>query len=159
MGATLATKRTTAERLAEGVDPNALVVEPYANPFRTWALEEDYLGFKKLFEENKVDCYIVNTGAFMGKDVTKEITLGSIESIVEGTAKFEPFGKIDGMSYIPFEGYIPDFSDAEYKDQVAKRMQDRVAFIEMKQTDNEGYDKLPDEALAAMKKIAEQAKA
>jgi phosphoenolpyruvate carboxykinase (ATP) len=32
MGATLATKRTTAERLAEGVDPNALVVEPYANP-------------------------------------------------------------------------------------------------------------------------------
>lgn len=37
MGATLATKRTSAERLAEGVDPNALVVEPYANPFRTTA--------------------------------------------------------------------------------------------------------------------------
>ena len=35
MGATLATKRSTAERLKEGVDPNALVVEPYANPFRT----------------------------------------------------------------------------------------------------------------------------
>ena len=35
MGATLATKRSSAERLKEGVDPNALVVEPYANPFRT----------------------------------------------------------------------------------------------------------------------------
>ena len=38
MGATLATKRSTAERLAPGVDPNALVVEPYANPFRTYPL-------------------------------------------------------------------------------------------------------------------------
>lgn len=48
MGATLATKRTTAERLAEGVDPNALVVEPYANPFRTYPLSEDYNKFKAL---------------------------------------------------------------------------------------------------------------
>ncbi len=38
MGATLATKRSSAERLAPGVDPNKLVVVPYANPFRTsWA--------------------------------------------------------------------------------------------------------------------------
>ena len=42
MGATLATKRTSAERLAKGVDPNALVVEPYANPFRVYPLEMDY---------------------------------------------------------------------------------------------------------------------
>jgi len=35
MGATLATKRTTAEKLLPGVDPEALVFEPYANPFRT----------------------------------------------------------------------------------------------------------------------------
>ena len=42
MGATLATKRTSAERLAPGVDPDALVVEPYANPFRTYPLEVDY---------------------------------------------------------------------------------------------------------------------
>ena len=41
MGATLATKRSTAERLAPGVDPNALVVEPYANPFRTYPLAND----------------------------------------------------------------------------------------------------------------------
>lgn len=157
MGATLATKRTTAERLAEGVDPNALVVEPYANPFRTYPLSDDYNGFKKLFQENSVDCYIFNTGFFMDKKVTKEATLGSLEAIVEGKATFKPFGNIEGLSYLPVEGFDPDFSDASYKEQVAKRMNDRVEFIESRKTFMDGYNKLPEEALEAMKKIAEQA--
>lgn len=158
MGATLATKRTTAERLAEGVDPNALVVEPYANPFRTYPLANDYICFKKLFEVNGLDCYIFNTGFFMDKKVTKEITLGSIEKIVENTAEFVPFGKIEGLSYIPYEGFIPDFSDKEYKNQVVLRMNDRVAYIESRKTFMDGYNKLPEEALDAMKKVAEEAK-
>ncbi|MFQ7499965.1 MAG: phosphoenolpyruvate carboxykinase (ATP), partial [Blautia coccoides] len=54
MGATLATKRSTAERLAPGVDPNKLVVVPYANPFRTYPLADDYEKFKKLVEEKNV---------------------------------------------------------------------------------------------------------
>ena len=66
MGATLATKRSSAERLKEGVDPNALVVEPYANPFRTYPLVNDYEKFKKLVAEKDVACYIINTGDFMG---------------------------------------------------------------------------------------------
>ena len=49
MGAALATKRSTAERLAPGVDPDALVFEPYANPFRTYPLAQDYLKFKSLY--------------------------------------------------------------------------------------------------------------
>lgn len=159
MGATLATKRTTAERLAEGVDPNALVVEPYANPFRTYPLADDYNGFKKLFEENNVECYIFNTGFFMEKKVTKEATLGSLEAIVEGRAAFKPFGSIEGMSYLPVEGFEPDFGDAEYAAQVAARMNDRVRFIEQCETALDGYNKLPAEALEAMKKVAEQAKA
>jgi phosphoenolpyruvate carboxykinase (ATP) len=64
MGATLATKRTTAEKLAEGVDKDALVFEPYANPFRTYPLEQDYEKFKALFENRGVQCYIINTGHF-----------------------------------------------------------------------------------------------
>ena len=72
MGATLATKRSSAERLKEGVDPNALVVEPYANPFRTYPLVNDYEKFKKLVAEKNVACYIINTGDFMGKKVQKE---------------------------------------------------------------------------------------
>lgn len=157
MGATLATKRTTAERLAPGVDPNALVVEPYANPFRTYPLADDYLGFKKLFEENNVDCYILNTGAFMDKDVPKEVTLSCIEKIVEGTAEWKPFGAIEGLSYMPISGIEPDFNDKNYVEQVSKRMNDRVSFIESRETEKDGYDKLPSESLQAMKKLAEQA--
>lgn len=157
MGATLATKRTTAERLAEGVDPNALVVEPYANPFRTYPLADDYASFKKLFEENNVECYIFNTGSFMDKKVPKEVTLGSLEAIVENRASFKPFGKIDGMDYMPVDGFEPDFSDKSYAEQVAKRMEDRVSFIKSCETLKEGFNKLPDEALATMKKVAEQA--
>lgn len=156
MGATLATKRTSAERLAEGVDPNALVVEPYANPFRTYQLIHDYEVFKKLFAEAGVDCYIMNTGAFMGKDITKEITLGSLELIVEKTATFKDIG-LPGMSYLPVEGYEPDFGDASYKSQFVARMQDRVEFIKTKAKERNGYDKLPDEALKCMEAIAEKA--
>ena len=63
------------------MDPNKLVVEPYANPFRTYPLANDYLKFKKLVEEKNVDCYIINTGDFMGKKIPKEVTLGVIEKI------------------------------------------------------------------------------
>jgi phosphoenolpyruvate carboxykinase (ATP) len=157
MGATLATKRTTAERLAEGVDPNALVVEPYANPFRTYALGNDFVSFKKLFEENKVDCYILNTGDMMGKKIPKEVTLGILESIIEDKATFKPFGKIESFEYMPVEGFIPDFNDAKYTEQLANRMLDRVAFIEDCSKAMGGFNKLPDEALTAMKEVAAQA--
>jgi phosphoenolpyruvate carboxykinase (ATP) len=157
MGATLATKRTSAERLAEGVDPNALVVEPYANPFRTYPLAEDYKKFKALFEERNVACYIINTGAFMGKKVTKETTLGLVEQIVEGTAKFESLGNLSGLEYIPVEGFEPDFNDAEYRKQFIARMKDRAQFIESRNTFKEGFDKLPEEALNAMNKVVSEA--
>ncbi|MBP3347524.1 MAG: phosphoenolpyruvate carboxykinase (ATP) [Clostridia bacterium] len=156
MGATLATKRTTAERLAAGVDPNALVVEPYANPFRTYPLSEDYGKFKQLFEERNVDCYILNTGFFMDKKVTKEITLGSIEAIVENTANFVPFGNIDNMYCLDIDGFNADFNDAEYVEQLKARMADRVNFIRSKETAQGGFDKLPDEAVAAIEKLAAQ---
>jgi len=152
MGATLATKRTSAERLAPGVDPDALVVEPYANPFRTYPLAQDYEGFRALFAERGLDCYIFNTGHFMDKKVPKEVTLESLEAIIEGKAKFVPFG-LSGFSYMPVEGIDPDFSDAAYKKQLAARMKDRVDFI----TSRNEFDKLPDEALQAMTKAVEEA--
>lgn len=153
MGATLATKRTSAERLAPGVDPDALVVEPYANPFRTYRLADDYNGFRALFAEKGLDCYIFNTGHFMDKKVTPQMTLGSLEMIIEGKASFKPFGNIDGMSYLPVEGMEPDFSDAEYKRQLVARMKDRIDFISSR---NE-FDKLPQETLDVMNQVVEQA--
>jgi phosphoenolpyruvate carboxykinase (ATP) len=156
MGATLATKRTTAERLAAGVDPNALVVEPYANPFRTYPLANDYEKFKKLVGERHVDCYILNTGEFMGKKVKPADTLGVIEAIVEGTATFKQWGPFEDIEIFEWEGFVPNLNDPEYKAQLKARMNDRVAFIESKETAKGGYDKLPADALEALKKVVSE---
>ena len=41
-------------------------------------------------KEKNVDCYIVNTGDFMGKKVQPKDTIGILEAIVEGRAQFKP---------------------------------------------------------------------
>ncbi len=156
MGATLATKRSSAERLAAGVDPNALVVVPYANPFRTYPLVNDYEKFKKLVAEKNVDCYIVNTGDFMGKKVQPKDTLGILESIVEKKATFKKWGPFSDIEIMDWEGFVPDMNDKEYVDQLKARMTDRYNFVESMNTVKGGYDKLPAEALAAIKKVVDE---
>jgi len=157
MGATLATKRTTAERLVEGVDPNALVVEPYANPFRVYPLEMDYVRFKKLIEDG-VACYILNTGDFMGKKVQPKHTLGIIESIVEGTAKFEKWENFSDIEIMQIEGFEATFTDADYSEQFVKRMYDRIEFIKSRDLAKAGMDKLPADALEALENVVSQVK-
>ena len=156
MGATLATKRTTAERLAKGVDPNALVVEPYANPFRVYPLEMDYNRFKQLIEDG-VDCYILNTGDFMGTKVQPKHTLGIIEAIVEGTAKFHKWENFSDIEIMDIEGFDATFNNTEYKEQFVKRMQDRIEFVKSRETEKAGLDKLPDDALEALERVIKQA--
>ncbi len=158
MGATLATKRSSAERLAPGADPNALVVVPYANPFRTYPLANDYEKFKKLVEEKNVDCYIINTGDFMGKKVQPKDTLGILEAIVDKTAEFKQWGPFSDIEIFEWEGFVPDLHDASYAEQLKARMEDRVKFVANTATVKEGYDKLPEDALAALQKIVEELK-
>ncbi|MBE7064942.1 MAG: phosphoenolpyruvate carboxykinase (ATP) [Ruminococcaceae bacterium] len=153
MGATLATKRSTAERLAPGVDPNALVVEPYANPFRTYPLVNDYEKFKKLVGDKNVDCYIINTGDFMGKKVQPKDTLGVIEAIVEGKADFKPWGPFEDIEIFEWEGFVPDLNDAEYVKQLKARMHDRLEFVQSRDDVKGGFDKLPADAVAALAKV------
>lgn len=155
MGATLATKRTSAERLAEGVDPNALVVEPYANPFRVYPLEMDYTRFKQLFDDG-VDCYILNTGDFMGKKVQPKDTLGIIESIVEGKAAFEQWGNLSDVKIMKWEGFEADLNNSEYKEEFKKRMFDRINFIKSREVEKAGLDKLPPDAAEALERVVEQ---
>ena len=157
MGATLATKRSSAERLAPGADPNALVVEPYANPFRTYPLANDYLKFKKLVGDKNVDCYIINTGDFMGKDITKEDTLGVIEAVVDGVAKFEQWGPFSDIEIMPWAGFVPNLKDKDYVAQLKARMLDRANFVKSKEGDRGGYDKLPADALEAIEKVVKEA--
>ena len=156
MGATLATKRTSAERLAKGVDPNALVVEPYANPFRVYPLEMDYTRFKQLIEDG-VDCYILNTGEFMGTKVKPCHTLGIIEAIVENRANFHKWENFSDIEIMDIEGFDTSFNNAEYKEQFVARMQDRIAFVESRETEKGGLDKLPADALEALKAVIAQA--
>ncbi|MBQ3312070.1 MAG: phosphoenolpyruvate carboxykinase (ATP) [Candidatus Gastranaerophilaceae bacterium] len=156
MGATLATKRTSAERLAAGVDPNALVVEPYANPFRVYPLSMDYERFKHLIEDG-VDCYILNTGEFMGTKVKKEHTLGIIEAIVEGSAKFHKWGNLTDIEIMDVDGFDASFENRDFAEQFKARMQDRIAFVKSRETEKNGIDKLPADALEALENVVKQA--
>lgn len=157
MGATLATKRSSAERLAKGVDPNALVVEPYANPFRVYPLSTDYTRFKQLIQDG-VDCYILNTGEFMGTKVKPAHTLGIIEAIVEGSAKFHKWENFSDIEIMDIEGFDASFKNKDYADQFIARMNDRINFVQSRETEKAGIDRLPADALEALQKVVQQAK-
>ena len=152
MGATLATKRTTAERLAPGVDPNALVIESYANPFRTYPLSVDYERFKRLIEDG-VDCFVLNTGDFMGKKIPPAVTLSLLESVVDGTAEFVPFGGLPGMETVSVAGFEVAFDDA-YIVQLYNRMLDRLAFVRSREVEKGGMDRLPTDAADALRTVS-----
>lgn len=154
LGATLATKRTSAERLAKGVDPNALVFEPYANPFRTYPLKDDYNKFKILFEKG-VQCYILNTGFFMDVKVQPKDTLGILEGLVE--KKEIGFKKLFGMDLIDY-ATGPDIASPEenkWKEDFMGQIQKRIAYIETLS----GREKLPEETQDSLLKVVEALKA
>ena len=108
---------------------------------------------KKLVEEKNVDCYIVNTGDFMGKKVQPKDTLGILEAIVEGKAEFKQWGAFEDIEIMEWEGFVPDLNDEEYKAQLKNAMQNRVNAVEGFAVNKDGYDKLPEEALEALKKL------
>lgn len=150
MGATLATKRTTAEKLAEGVDMNALVIEPYANPFRTYPLANDYEKFKELFENRNMECYIINTGHFIDKKIPKEVTLELLEKLALKKGEFKQLGGFAEIEYMEVEGYVPDMKDKGYKDMWKKSLDYRKNFLLDMESFKGGIDKLPKEALDAI---------
>jgi phosphoenolpyruvate carboxykinase (ATP) len=160
MGATLATKTSTAERVKAGTDMNALRIVPYANPFRTYPLVNDYNAFKKLIEEKNVACYIVNTGDFMGTKCQPADTLGILEDIVEDKIQFEQWGPFEDVEIAnTWSGKTAEFkvdlNDPDYKAALKNAMQNRVDAVEGFNTKDGGYDKLPEEALNAVKKLVD----
>lgn len=147
-GATLATKRSTAENVI-GSDRNTLVIEPFADPFRAYPLKEDYQDFKELFEKRDVDCYIVNTGNYNGLDVTKEVTLASLEKIANDQAKFQNFGNLPGLAYIAIDGYPVDFTNQEYVAKLKSRLETRKDWLTQYDHNHPGQE-LPDELDACL---------
>lgn len=149
MGATLATKRSSAERLTDDVDRNALVIEPYANPFRTYPLAHDYNKFKELFEKRNVSCYIFNTGYFIDKKVPKEVTLDSLEMIVNGKAEFKPWANFNNIEYLEIDGFENEM-DQEYINLLTNSINYRIEFLKSMEINKNGRDKLPTEAINAL---------
>ncbi|MBE5865493.1 MAG: phosphoenolpyruvate carboxykinase, partial [Lachnospiraceae bacterium] len=87
---------------------------------------------------------------------------GILETIVEGKAKFEKWANFDDIEIMyEWDGktadFTPDLNNADYVAALKAAMQSRVNAVEGFATNKEGYDKLPDEALEALKKLVEQA--
>ena len=53
-------------------------------------------------------------------------------------------------------GFVPDLNSKEYVDTLKARMKDRVDFVKSCDTAKEGYDKLPEEAAAAIQKVCDE---
>lgn len=157
-GVTLATKRSTAENVSSAAR-DALVIEPFADPFRAYPLAEDYQDFKELIADHQVNCYVINTGAFNDQDIGKDLTLGILEDIFTGAKDqdWKPFGKLPHMSYLPFAGYPVDFSDQNYAAKVQARLQTRLDWVEKFNQDHP-HALLPGEISAALKVLIAAAK-
>lgn len=155
MGATLATKRSSAERLVEGADRNALVIEPYANPFRTYPLGDDYKKFKELFENRKVDCYIFNTGFHLDKKVPKEVTLSSLEKVVNRETDFKSWSNFKDIEYLPIKGFVREI-DNDYAELMENSINYRIEFLEKMKNVRGGRDQLPEEALKSLYKMKDE---
>ena len=152
LGCTLVTTRTSAENVK---NVGEVVVEPYANPFRVYPLVDDYQAFKKLFE-NGVECYIINTGKFLGNDITPGVTLNIIEQNVDKEAEFVPFGPISELEYVEIDGYEVPFDDEKYLERLRDNMLTRVDHLNKSLSVSEAPNKLPDEIANSIENIANQ---
>lgn len=153
MGCTLVTKRSSAENV-ENV--GEVVVEPYANPFRVYPLVDDYMAFKKLFDEKNVECYIINTGKFLDQDIPPAVTLGSIENNVENTAKYTTFGPVEAFEYVDIDDYEVPFEDEEYLKQLQKNMQVRIEHLKTTVAEEEAPHDLPAEIIESIQTVVDQ---
>lgn len=156
-GATLATKRSSAENLVGNVDRNALVIEPFADPFRAYPLAEDYADFKSLFAQHQVDCYILNTGYYNGKKIPKEVTLGILEDIVNQKMTWQDFGPLKHLSYAPLNDFPVDFTDKDYVAMLRTRLQIRLDWITNYTATHQQYP-LPAEISAGLTDLIAQLK-
>ena len=103
-----------------------------------------------------VECYILNTGEFMGTKVKPEHTLSIIESIVEGTAKFQKWENFSDIQIMDLDGFDTSFSNKEYKKQFIARMKDRIEFVKSREKEKGGIDKLPADALEALQAVVNE---
>ena len=86
----------------------------------------------------------------MGAKVKPAHTLSILESIIEGTAKWVPFGDFTGMQVLPLDDFKIDLNDKNYREQLLARFKDRLNFVKSRDTELGGLDKLPENAHKAL---------
>lgn len=155
-GLTLATKRSTAENVLPETDLDRLVIEPFANPFRAYPLTEDYQDFKELFEQQTVDCYVLNTGYFNGQKISPQQTLSCIEAVINNTETFLPFGPLSSMSYAPTDSLLPDFHDPNYLVKIQDSLSHRLEFIQQQKNERQDDPVLPNEIELFIQKLIDE---
>ncbi|MDR1921176.1 MAG: phosphoenolpyruvate carboxykinase (ATP) [Candidatus Adiutrix sp.] len=149
LGATLMTKRTSAENITPD-EMKKLVFEPFANPFRVYPLYEDCFGYAKVFESG-CECYVWSGGGggwWDGDDqkskpvgLTASLTLQT--AILTGSLEWEPWDLAAG-AWLPtratvdkilpgyYDAFNPDLAPnrAEYLVTLADRFAQRIAYLE-----------------------------
>ena len=93
-------------------------------------------------------------------DGTCMIAKKPLRDFVEGKANFVQWGNFEDVEIMyEWEGktadFTPDMNDAEYVAALKNAMQNRVDAVKGFETKKEGYDKLPEEALAAVQKLVD----
>jgi phosphoenolpyruvate carboxykinase (ATP) len=139
-GASLMTKRSLAEALKSIEEQFSLVIEPFAQPFRSWRLNTECRMFQLFLELFKPATVILNTGDFMGKDINLELSRDRIlPKLTGGDLDFMPWHIVPkkmvslikkgtlGKEYD--RTFTPETSDHEYVSRFVERMQTRIDFL------------------------------
>jgi len=139
-GASLMTKRTLAEALKTIEEQFALVIEPFAQPFRAWSLNTECRMFQLFLELFRPVTVIMNTGDFMGEDITLTLSRDMIlPALTDDTLQFSPWRIVPGkmMSMIKKgvcgddydRKFVPKVKDPAYVARFVNRMQTRIDFL------------------------------
>jgi phosphoenolpyruvate carboxykinase (ATP) len=139
-GASLMTKRSLAESLKSLKEQYALIIEPFAQPFRAWRLNTECRMFQLFLERFQPSTVVLNTGDFLGCDITLPLSRDLIlPALTSGRLAFSPWRIVpDKMVSLVKKGalghdydrhFVPKISDPEYVKRFVDRMQSRIDYL------------------------------
>ncbi len=139
-GASLMTKRSLAEALKSVAEQFTLVIEPFAQPFRSWRLNTECRMFQLFLELCRPVTVILNTGDFMGQDITLDLSRDLLlPALTRDELEFSPWRIVPGqMVSLPRKDSLgkeydrlfkPKTSDQAYVARFVERMQARIDFL------------------------------
>lgn len=141
-GATLSNMKikNTDSDLIKETEP--LIIQPYANPFRTYHGEKDYIRVQKLITESNIETYILNTGFFMGLEIPKEVSITILDNIISGEGEFTSWNGFSNLEIMEIMGYKAEFSDINYKNYFVTRIRERIDFLKKNAYPQDGINAL-----------------